>query len=71
MSKSADSVKRYVDEYLPNNDDRRCHQCQRAYSKEGMVEALMEDSVVVQSFTGRVFCEGGCWEKYLENEGLS
>ncbi len=48
---------------------RRCHQCERELPLENILE-LADGGVVVQRFTGRLFCYPACWNQYLEGEGL-
>ena len=51
-------------------EHRRCHLCDRGYDLDELVAAFQNDTVVIQAFTGRIFCAPKCWKKYKRSEGL-
>lgn len=47
---------------------KACHVCGKPADK--MVEPQNLHGIVIQNFTGRVFCGGKCWGDYKESEGF-
>lgn len=61
------AYRRQMEEDYAAPERRRCHQCEAQHSLEALLE---RKGVVIQTFTGRVFCYPKCWEEYKRSEGL-
>ncbi len=49
-------------------EDRECYTCHKEVPFDDLKKG---GPALVQSFTGRVFCNSDCGDEYLESEGLS
>lgn len=65
-----DNREKKLREAYANPQHRTCHECERVPTLDELIDGIKNDSVKIQSFTGRVFCSGSCWTDYLHKEGL-
>lgn len=71
MSCAKDTCRDCRASHLPgcfNEAKNKCHQCGKRIRTVENLDDI--NGIVIQSFTGRTFCDDGCFADYRFNEGF-